>query len=98
MLVFKKRKQKQLMLVRKLTTRKQVKEISSDEYANRFEIGRMVAQARKNSGLSQRKLADRINTTQSSIARMESGGQNFTTGILSKIAKALEKKLEIKII
>jgi len=45
--------------------------------------------------MSQIQLAKKIGTTQSNIARMESGQQNFTTNTLSKIASAFKCDLKI---
>lgn len=40
--------------------------------------------------LTQRQLADRIGTTQSVIARLESGERDFRIGVLNRIADALD--------
>lgn len=45
--------------------------------------------------MSQVELAKKIGTTQSNIARMESGQQNFTTNTLQKLARVFNKKLKI---
>ena len=51
--------------------------------------------ARRRSGLSQAQLAERMNTTQSAIARLESGRGRPSTTTLSRFAKATGHKLRI---
>jgi transcriptional regulator with XRE-family HTH domain len=45
--------------------------------------------------MSQAQLAKKIGTTQSNVARMEAGNQNFTLGMLTKIADAFGKELQV---
>jgi len=45
--------------------------------------------------MSQRQLAERIGTRQSSIARLESGSYNPSFRFLKRVADALDAKLEI---
>jgi len=52
-------------------------------------------QLRKQQRLSQKELAQKLNTTQSVIARMEAGQQNFTTDTLQKIASIFNRELKI---
>lgn len=66
-----------------------------NEGFSRLSLGYDIYQARKKRGLTQAGLAKRISTTQSEIARIEGGDQNMTTEKLNKIAKALDKRLEI---
>ncbi len=68
-----------------------------EEGFNRLSLGYAIFQARKKRGLTQAGLAKKISTTQSEIARIEGGDQNMTTEKLNKIAKALDKKLEISL-
>ena len=67
------------------------------EYGKQLEVAYQILQLRKKAHLSQAELAQRIGTTQSNIARMEQGRQNFTIGMLSKIATSFNKELEISI-
>ena len=53
---------------------------------------------RKEKDLTQRELAELINTTQSCIARLESGKYNPSLRFLQKIADACDKKIEIRFI
>ena len=43
-------------------------------------------------------LARKIGTSQSNIARMERGEQNFTTETLQRIASAFKKELKIEFV
>lgn len=66
-----------------------------DEYGKQLEIAYRILQLRKKEGLSQAELAKKVGTTQSNIARMEAGEQNFTTETLYKVASALGRELKI---
>lgn len=56
-------------------------------------IGKRVALLREAQGLTQTALAKKLNTTQSAVARIESGKQNVTSDMIRKIGKALNKNL-----
>ncbi len=56
-------------------------------------IGDNIADIRETSGLTQSDLAKKINTTQSAIARIESGKQNVSADMLKRIGQALGKNL-----
>ncbi len=66
-----------------------------DEYGKQLEIAYQILQLRKKAKLSQSVFAKRIGTSQSNVARMEQGNQNFTIGMLTKVAKALHRELEV---
>lgn len=66
-----------------------------DEYGRQLEISYRILQLRKKKKMSQLVLAKKIGTTQSNIARLESGQQNFTISFLDKVAVALGADLEI---
>ena len=68
-----------------------------DEYGRQLELAYRILQIRKAKKMSQLLLAKKIGTTQSNIARVESGQQNFTLSFLGKVAVALDAKLEIKL-
>jgi transcriptional regulator with XRE-family HTH domain len=53
---------------------------------------------RKERNLTQQELAELIDTTQSCVARLESGKYNPSLRFLQKIADACDKKIEIKFI
>lgn len=56
-------------------------------------IGVRIADLRETAGLTQQALAEKINTTQSAIARIEAGKQNVSADMLRRISKALGKNL-----
>lgn len=69
-----------------------------DEFGKQLEVAYAILQLRKKFKLSQLELAKRIGTTQSNIARMESGQQNFTVELLQRIARAYERDLKIEFV
>lgn len=56
-------------------------------------IGTRIASVRENAGMTQNSLAKKIHTTQSAIARIESGKQNVSSEMIKKISKALNRNL-----
>lgn len=60
-----------------------------------FEIARLLIQARTQAGLTQAQLANKIQTTQSAVARFESGRIHPSTNTLKKIAQATGTRLKI---
>ncbi len=69
-----------------------------EKEGRRLEVAYKILQFRKQKKLSQKELASKLNTTQSVIARMESGGQNFTTDTLQKVADVFGYNLKIDFI
>ena len=69
-----------------------------EEESQRLRIAYRILQLRKKQKLSQKELARKLDTTQSTVARMEAGQQNFTTDTLQKIASALDRDLKIEFI
>jgi ribosome-binding protein aMBF1 (putative translation factor) len=69
-----------------------------EEYGKQLEIAYQILQLRKKQGLSQAQLAKKLKTTQSNIARMEAGQQNFTTDTLQRIAAAFQRELKIQFV
>jgi len=61
-------------------------------------IASEVAQRRAARGLSQRQLARMVGTTQSAIARLESGGRPPRIDTLLRIADALECDLHVELV
>jgi DNA-binding XRE family transcriptional regulator len=61
-------------------------------------IAGAVAARRAERGLSQRELADLVGTTQSAIARLESGGRPPRIDTLLRIADALECDLHVELV
>ena len=66
-----------------------------DEYGKQLEIAYLIARKRKQAKISQKELAQKIGTTQSNVARMEAGNQNFSMVTLEKIAEALNSELKV---
>lgn len=69
-----------------------------NEFGKQLEIAYQILQLRKKEGISQAELAEKIGTTQSNVARMEAGQQNFTTDTLQKIASALGRDLRVEFV
>ena len=60
-----------------------------------FEITRALIEARTGAGFTQAELAERMETTQSVVARLESGRVHPSTRTLEKIARATGTRLRI---
>ena len=63
-----------------------------------FEVAKAVLETRVRSGMTQKKLAQQLNTSQSAISRLESGEYNPTLKFLDKVAKVFGKKLKIEFV
>jgi transcriptional regulator with XRE-family HTH domain len=69
-----------------------------EERAN-AEVARTVYELREESGLTQKELANLIGTTQSVISRLEDADyEGHSLSMLSRIAKALNKRLKVQMI
>lgn len=66
-----------------------------DELRPEFEIAHLLIEIRTQAGLTQAQLAKRIQTTQSAVARLESGRIHPSTNTLKKIARATGTRLKI---
>jgi transcriptional regulator with XRE-family HTH domain len=66
-----------------------------DALEEEFALMAEMAKARLRAGLSQAQLAKRMKTTQSAIARLESGRGRPSTTTLSRFAKATGHRLKI---
>ncbi|MFH1780718.1 MAG: helix-turn-helix transcriptional regulator [Candidatus Nealsonbacteria bacterium] len=69
-----------------------------EEESGRLEIAYRILQLRKKQKLSQKELARKLDTTQSVVARMESGQQNFTIDNLQKIASVFKYDLKVEFV
>jgi UDP-N-acetylglucosamine 1-carboxyvinyltransferase len=56
-------------------------------------IGHLIKELRERRNITQSEFAEKLGTTQSAIARMESGEQNLTTEMISKISEALGREI-----
>ena len=63
-----------------------------------YKIIEEIITARKEKNLTQKGLAELIGTRQSNISRLESGNYNPSIEFLQKIAFAMDKKLEVRIV
>ncbi len=68
-----------------------------DALGDEFTLARELIGARVRAGLTQTELADRMGTTQSAIARLESGAQMPSVNTLLKFAKATHSRPVIKL-
>jgi ribosome-binding protein aMBF1 (putative translation factor) len=67
-----------------------------DALEEEFALAAAVAKARMRAGLSQAELARRMKTTQSTVARLESGRGRPSTRTLARFAKATGHRLTIR--
>ena len=56
-------------------------------------IGYFIKELREHRGMTQEAFAKELATSQSAVARMEKGEQNFSTEILGKISEVLEHQV-----
>jgi ribosome-binding protein aMBF1 (putative translation factor) len=68
-----------------------------DALEQEFAIASELIRARARAGLSQAELAERMGTSQSAIARLESGQTLPSTKTLLRFAKATGSKVEVKL-
>jgi ribosome-binding protein aMBF1 (putative translation factor) len=68
-----------------------------DALAPEFEISNELVRARMRAGLSRAELAARMGTSQSAIARLESGQTLPNTKTLLRFARATESRLRIRL-
>lgn len=66
-----------------------------DELGPRYELIRAEIEIRREIGMTQKQLAEKMGTAQSNISRFESGTYNPSLGFLYKMARSLGKTLKI---
>lgn len=66
-----------------------------DALAPEFDIIQAMIDARKDSGLTQKKLAHRTGIAQSDISKLENGNANPSLRMLQRLAAGMGKKLRI---
>ena len=69
-----------------------------EEGYREFEIGFLLRQVREKAGLTQEQLANLINTKKPAISRLENHAGDIKLSTLRRVAKALGKQLELKLI
>lgn len=72
-----------------------IKTDNSDETYFRIIIGQKIKQLREESDMTQDQLAEKTGLLKQNISRIENGKYNTGQDILSKIAEALGKKLDL---
>lgn len=70
-----------------------MKNVNNSKQLNQKTIGLFIKKLREKRFLTQGELAERLDTAQSAIARIEAGNQNLTAGELLRIGDALEHKI-----
>ena len=63
--------------------------------AEEFDLAGAIIAARKSAGLTQKQLAESLETTQSAVSRLESGADSTTVKTLQRIAGATGTQLKI---
>jgi len=70
-----------------------------EEERKRLMLADKIRQARQESGLSQKDVAKRIGTTQSAVARLESGNyERLSLSTLIKVTRALNCRINLEIL
>jgi UDP-N-acetylglucosamine 1-carboxyvinyltransferase len=64
-----------------------------EKNTEQIKIGSFICDLREQKGLTQKEFAKKLNTSQSAVARMEKGQQNFSTEMLSKISRVLNREI-----
>lgn len=68
-----------------------------EEERREWELGQVLAEARERAGLTQEALARKIGTTRSAVCRYERRPTNLTLSTLEKVARAMGRKLVVKL-
>ncbi len=68
-----------------------------DNLELRYAVIKQLIKLRNSYNLSQAQLAEKLNTTQAVISRIENGTVNIGIDFLERLAKAFNKRVEIKI-
>ena len=69
-----------------------------DKLELRYAVIRQLIKIRNTYNLSQSQLAEKLNTTQSVISRIENGTVNIGIDFLDKLARAFDKKVKIRLV
>ena len=68
-----------------------------EEEYEKFKIGAILRQARKDAGITQEEIAKKLNTQKSAISRIENHADDIRLSTLKMYAEALGKKLHLSI-
>ena len=81
------------------------KQLEDDEFKKewerlelRYTVIKLLIKTRNSYNLSQAQLAEKLNTTQSVISRIENGTVNIGIDFIEKLAKAFDKKVELRLV
>jgi len=80
--------------------RKQTDEEFAAEYEvgyENFKIGVMLRQARERAGVTQREVAEQLETQKSAISRIENHAEDIRLSTLERYARALGKKIRVEL-
>jgi len=69
-----------------------------EEGYHKLKIGVVLREARKAAGLTQEELARRIRTKKTAVSRIENHSRDIRLSTLEKVASALGKRIQIKIL
>jgi len=69
-----------------------------DKLEFRYVVIKEIIKIRNSYNLSQAQLAEKLNTTQSVISIIENGTVNIGIDFLDKLARAFDKKVEIRLV
>ncbi|MCK5854873.1 MAG: helix-turn-helix transcriptional regulator, partial [Sulfurovaceae bacterium] len=69
-----------------------------DKLELRYAVIKQLIKIRNNYNLSQAQLAEKLNTTQAVISRIENGTVNIGIDFIEKLAKAFDKKVELRLV
>jgi predicted transcriptional regulator len=81
------------MILRNEDVRKELKNNEAE-----YKLIEEIITARQERNLTQKDLAELVGTKQSNISRLESGNYNPTLDFLNKVARAIGKELEVRIV
>ncbi|MBU1159672.1 helix-turn-helix transcriptional regulator [Patescibacteria group bacterium] len=81
----------------KLLKNKETKQ-SYEKLGPQFALIEIIIKKRIEKGITQKELAQRIGTKQSSVSRLESGAYNPSFSFLKKIASGLDAKLKVSLV
>ena len=87
---------KRLQTIKKKMLGDREARVAYDALADEFDLARELIAARVRAGLTQAEVAERMGTTQSVVARLESGAQMPSVNSLLKFAKATRSRPIIK--
>jgi predicted transcriptional regulator len=69
-----------------------------DKLELRYAVIKQLIKIRNSYNLSQAQLAQKLNTTQAVISRIENGTVNIGIDFIEKLAKAFDKKIEFRLV